>query len=101
MSRSHDDGLQNGATMHHNRATPRSLTRARSRLGSASVGLAVCTAATVTVLVTDPALPASAGLIVVSVALSAYWWMVVADARRPSLTLRGVVAAIVLVLGAS
>jgi hypothetical protein len=61
----------------------------------------VCTAATVTVLVTDPALPASAGLIVVSVALSAYWWMVVADARRPSLTLRGVVAAIVLVLGAS
>jgi hypothetical protein len=35
----------------------------------------------------------------VAVALAAYWWMVTAEARRPTLTLRAVVVAVAVVIG--
>jgi hypothetical protein len=66
-----------------------------------TLGLVVCTAATVITLLARPSLPALAGLIIVAAALGGYWCMIVADSRRPRLTLRAVLVAIILVLTAS
>jgi hypothetical protein len=68
------------------------------RWASATVALVVCTMATATVLVVGRS---SAVLLLAStaVALGGYWWMVTAEARRPSLTLRAAVVAIAVVIG--
>ena len=65
---------------------PRSLIRS-GRWTSATVALAVCTLGTATTLVVGrwSAILLLAG---VAVALAAYWWMVTAEARRPTLTWR-------------
>jgi Glycosyltransferase family 87 len=69
--------------------------RARARRPTnARVALVVCTAATAIVLVIDQSVPAIMTLVGIAVALGAYWWMVVAETRRPSLTLRGVIVAV-------
>jgi hypothetical protein len=71
------------------------------RLTSAGVGLVVCAAATGIVVLIDGTAPPTFTLIGILVALGAYWWMVTAEARRSSLTVRAVVVAVILVFGAS
>ena len=78
---------------------PANLTRL-GRWAGATVALAVCTVATAAVLVAGR-LSAILVLVGVAVALGSYWWMVTTEARRPSLTLRSVVVAIAIVLGAA
>ena len=70
------------------------------RWRGATVALAICTVATATALIAGST-SAILLLIAVAVALGSYWWMVTAEARRPSLTLRSVVVAIAIVLGAA
>jgi hypothetical protein len=77
-----------------------SLTRA-ARSTSAGIALVACAGATVVVLLTDRSVPSLFTLIGISVALGAYWWMVTADARRASLTLRSVVVALAVVFAAA
>lgn len=84
--------------MPHERSSPFSAAR---RCPSASVALVVCTVTTVTVLLIDPSGPALAVLISVAAALGSYWWMVIAETRRPSLTLRAVVLSLAVVFGAA
>jgi hypothetical protein len=76
---------------------PRSLIRT-GRWTSATVALVVCTVGTATTLIVGrwSAILLLAG---VAVALAAYWWMVTAEARRPTLTLRAVVVAVAVVIG--
>jgi Glycosyltransferase family 87 len=74
--------------------------RPGSLRASATMALAVCTVATAAVLVAGR-LSSFLVLVGVAVALGSYWWMVTAEARRPSLTLRSVVVAIAIVLGAA
>src|SRR5439155_20747922 len=76
---------------------PRSLIRT-GRWTSATVALVVCTVGTAITLVVGRR---SAILLLtsVAVALAAYWWMVTAEARRPTLTLRAVVVAVAVVIG--
>jgi Glycosyltransferase family 87 len=76
---------------------PRSLIRT-GRWASATTALVVCTVATATSLVVGRS---SAILLLasVAVALGSYWWMVTAEARRPTLTLRAVVVAVAVVIG--
>jgi Glycosyltransferase family 87 len=76
---------------------PRSLIRT-GRWTSATVALAVCTVGTATTLVVGR-WSAILLLASVAVALAAYWWMVTAEARRPTLTLRAVVVAVAVVIG--
>ena len=70
----------------------RSLIRT-GRWTSATVALVVCTLGTATTLVVGR-WSAILLLASVAVALAAYWWMVTAEARRPTLTLRAVVVAV-------
>src|SRR5438128_12204247 len=76
---------------------PRSLIRT-GRWTSATVALVVCTVGTAITLVVGRR---SAILLLasVAVALGGYWWMVTAEARRPTLTLRAVVVAVAVVIG--
>jgi hypothetical protein len=76
---------------------PRSLIRS-GRWTSATVALVVCTVGTSTTLVVGR-WSAILLLASVAVALAAYWWMVTAEARRPTLTLRAVVVAVAVVIG--
>jgi hypothetical protein len=76
---------------------PHSLIRTR-RWTSATVALGVCTVGTATTLVVGR-WSAILLLASVAVALAAYWWMVTAEARRPTLTLRAVVVAVAVVIG--
>jgi hypothetical protein len=72
----------------------------RARAGrptNAGVALVVCAAATAIVLVIDHSGPPILTLAAIAVALGGYWWMVVAENRRPSLTLRGVIVAVAVV----
>ena len=78
---------------------PRSLT-GNGRWTSATAALAVCTVATATVLVAGSK-SAVVLIVAVAVVLASYWWMITAEARRPSLSLRAVVVAIAVVLGAA
>jgi len=64
------------------------------------MALVVCTGTTAAVLVAGR-ISAILLLIGVAVALGSYWWMVTPESRRPSLTLRSVVVAIAIVLGAA
>jgi hypothetical protein len=66
----------------------------------ARVALTVCVLATIAMLVVGQSVAALA-LVATGIALGAYWWMVLAQRRRPSLTLRSVVIAIAVVLGAA
>ena len=61
---------------------------------NAGVALVVCAAATAVVLLIDHTVPPILTLVGIAVALGGYWWMVVAESRRPSLTVRGVVVAV-------
>jgi hypothetical protein len=76
---------------------PRSLIRT-GRWASATVALVVCTAGTTTTLVMGrwSVILLLAG---VAVALGGYWWMVTAEARQPTLTLRAVVVSVAVVIG--
>ena len=78
---------------------PRSLT-GNGHWTSATAALAVCTVATATVLVAGSK-SAVVLIVAVAVVLASYWWMITAEARRPSLSLRAVVVAIAVVLGAA
>jgi len=72
-----------------------------SRFTTARVALAVCALATSAVVVVGQSLAAIVGMVATAIALGSYWSMVVAEERRPSLTLRNVVIAIAVVLGAA
>ena len=65
------------------------------------VALFVCTITTVTVLLIDGSVPALVVLIGVAAALGSYWWMVSAEARQPSMSLRAVVVAIAVIFAAA
>lgn len=84
--------------MRHDR--PSVVSRAR-RCPRATVALFVCTITTVTVLLIDGSVPALVVLIGVAAALGSYWWMVSAEARQPSMTLRAVVVAIAVIFAAA
>jgi glycosyl transferase family 87 len=68
------------------------------RWASATVALVVCTVGSATTLVVGR-WSAILLLASVAVALGGYWWMVTAEARRPTLTLRAVVVAVAVVIG--
>ena len=68
---------------------------------SARTALVVCAGVVVTVLLIDRSVPPTVTLIGIAVSLGTYWWMVTAEERQSSLTLRSVVVALTVVFAAA